>query len=188
MLNKYSTLELSSAAIELASAYQKIALALSSVLGCHVVGVYSHAEAPSTLKGMRKAVFEDFVLPVSFEGGCRTLYGSRGNWWFRAMHDLGHVLYNKTVSSKDEKSLSIKLWRSLLRPVLKLSVTPQELDTCRALYFADTYGQTLYYELHSDFVPNQVDFLLGVLGRETVALPFLLDVQIDTLESVIRSN
>ena len=184
-LKKHSRLDIELAALRLSRAYESINIALAGLLDCTVISVCSHADAPCTLDGMRKAVLFHGELKVSAEGGAGTLYGTLGNWNFRAMHDLGHVLYNKTVSSKDEKSLSIKLWRSLIKPVLKLSVSPSELLVCRDLYFADTYGQTLYYEQHSAFVPDQTQFILELLCKQAAPAPVCLS---ETLSRVVEKQ
>ena len=183
-LKKHSRLDIELAALRLSSAYQSINIALAGLLDCTVISVCSHSDAPCTLNGMEKAVFVDKVLPVSSEGGSGTLYGTLGPGT-SAPHDLGHVLYNKTVSSKDEKSLSIKLWRSLIKPVLKLSVSPSELLVCRDLYFADTYGQTLYYEQHSAFVPDQTQFVLELLCKQAAPAPVYLS---ETLSCVVEKQ
>lgn len=178
-MSKFRPIEVRLAAANLAAAYALVTNALAGLLECEVRAVASHADAPSSLKTIKAAVASG-VLPVSTEGGADTLYGELGNTCFRAMHDLGHCLYNKTVSNKDEKSLSIKLWRSLIKPLLKQRLSRAELDAACSLYFADTYGQTLYYEQYGEFVPNQVYFVMRLLAGD----PTVVGLSRDRLEEL----
>lgn len=162
-LNKFEMYEIKNAARLLAGVYTELAVSLADLLECEVQVASKHADCPSTLKGMRKCVQVDKVLPVSAEGCSDTLYGTLGNISFRAMHDLAHVLYGRTVSAKDEKALSVTVWQLLVRPLLKQRCSGRVLDVCKAFYFTDTMGQTLVYEQFGMFVGNQVEFLSGML-------------------------
>jgi len=159
--NMLTTSRLLESGEALANVFESITWALSDLFECAVVGVTKHEDCPSTLKGI-SACIAQHSLPISLQGGAGTVYGAEGNAYFRAAHDLCHHLYGLDTNSTDEKSLSIKMWRQLVLPLLKKRGADVEL--AKYLYFADTYGQTLYWQENKRFVPDQIVFVQSAVG------------------------
>lgn len=159
--NKLTTSHLFEAGEELVCAFKSIAWALGDLFECAIVAVPRHDACPSTLKGI-SACIEQRSLPISEQGGAGTFYGTEGNFYFRAAHDLCHHLYGLDTTTVDEKSLSIKMWRQLVLPLLKRRGA--DIELAKYLYFADTYGQTLYWQERRAFVPDQIVFVQSTIG------------------------
>lgn len=158
-------LQVTMAAQLLAKAYEQVARKLLRDMpaGCQrVKGVPTYAEAPSTLAEMRDCIRDNNgVLFVAQEGCAQSIYGERGNLWFRAMHDLGHLTFNKQTTTQDEIDLAFKLWQHIPDHI------PSEYwEDCASVYIADTIGQSLYYEAHGAFPDDQVAFVQAVCRNE----------------------
>ncbi len=158
-------LQVTMAAQLLAKAYEQVARKLLRDVpgGCQrVKGVQTYAEAPSTLAEMRDCIRDNNgVLYVAQEGCAQSIYGERGNLWFRTMHDLGHLTFGKETTYKDEIDLAFILWQYIPDHI------PSEYwEDCAQVYIADTIGQSLYYDAHGAFPDNQVAFVQAVCRNE----------------------
>jgi len=185
---KLTTTNLIDAGAELAYVFKSIAWALGDLFECAIVAVPRHEDCPSTLKGISACIAQR-SLPISEQGGARTFYGKEGNFYFRAAHDLCHHLYGLDTNATHEKSLSIKMWRQLVLPLLKHRGANIEL--AKYLYFADTYGQTLYWQERREFVPDQIVFVqsaIGVLWGISKYPRLLSDASLSELQRVIKDN
>lgn len=158
-------LQVTMAAQLLAKAYEQVAHKLLRDMpsGCQrVKGVRTYTEAPSTLAEMRDCIRDNGgVLYVAQEGCAQSIYGERGNLWFRAMHDLGHLTFNKQTTTQDEIDLAFILWQYIPDHI------PSEYwEDCARVYIADTIGQSLYCEAHGAFPDDQVAFVQAVCRNE----------------------
>lgn len=158
-------LQVTMAAQLLAKAYEQVARKLLRDMpaGCQrVKGVQTYTEAPSTLAEMRDCIRDNNgVLFVAQEGCADSIYGERGNLWFRAMHDLGHLTFNKQTTTQDEIDLAFILWQYIPDHI------PSEYwEDCACVYIADTIGQSLYCEAHGAFPDDQVAFVQAVCRNE----------------------
>lgn len=158
-------LQVTMAAQLLAKAYKQVARKLLRDMpaGCHrVKSVPTYAEAPSTLLEMCDCISDNAgVLYIAAEGCAQSIYGLRGNLWFRAMHDLGHLTFNKETTTRDEIDLACILWQYIPDHI------PSEYwEDCARVYIADTIGQSLYCEAHGAFPDDQVAFVQAVCRNE----------------------
>lgn len=158
-------LQVTMAAQLLAKAYEQVARKLLRDMPCgcqRVKGVQTYAEAPSTLAEMRDCIRDNGgVLFVAQEGCADSIYGHTGNVWFRAMHDLGHLTFNKQTTTRDEIDLAFILWQYISDHI------PSEYwEDCARVYIADTIGQSLYCETHGAFPDDQVAFVQAVCRNE----------------------
>lgn len=162
-------LQVTMAAQLLAKAYEQVARKLLRDMpaGCQrVKGVQTYAEAPSTLAEMRDCIRDNGgVLYVAQEGCAQSIYGERGNLWFRAMHDLGHLTFGKDTTYKDECDLAFILWQFIA----------DELPTdhwydCAQVYIADTIGQSMYCDEYGVFPADQIAFVQAVCRNEVRGL------------------
>lgn len=186
--NMLTTSRLLESGEDLARVFKSIAWALSDLFECTVVPVSKHEDCPSTLKGISACITQN-MLPISKHGGAGTVYGTEGNFYFRAAHDLCHHLYGLDTNATHEKSLSIKMWRQLVLPLLKKRGA--DIELAKYLYFADTYGQTLYWQENTRFVPDQIVFVQSTVGAllNISKYPCLLSVSsLIELQRVIEGN
>lgn len=158
-------LQVTMAAQLLAKAYEQVARKLLRDMpaGCQSVkGVQTYAEAPSTLVEMRDCIRDNNgVLYVAQEGCAQSIYGERGNLWFRAMHDLGHLTFGKDTTYKDEIDLAFILWQYIPDHI------PSEYwEDCARVYIADTIGQSMYCDEHGVFPADQITFVQAVCRNE----------------------
>lgn len=161
-------LQVTMAAQLLAKAYEQVARKLLRDMpaGCRrVKSVQTYAEAPSTLVEMCDCILDnDGVLFVAKEGCANSIYGERGNLWFRAMHDLGHLTFDKDTTYEDECELAMILW-PLIADELPTDCL-HYLPTMIQVYIADTIGQSMYCEEHGVFPADQIAFVQAVCRNE----------------------
>lgn len=158
-------LQVTMAAQLLSKAYEQVARKLLRDMpaGCHrVKSVPTYAEAPSTLLEMCDCISDSAgVLYIAAEGCAQSIYGLRGNLWFRAMHDLGHLTFDKDTTYKDECELAMVLWQFIADEV------PAEYRyDCAQVYIADTIGQSMYCDEHGVFPADQIAFVQAVCRNE----------------------
>lgn len=186
--NKLTTSRQIEAGEDLARVFESITWSLCDLFECSIIPVSKHDDCPSTLRGI-SACIAQHSLPISEQGGAGTVYGIEGNFYFRAAHDLCHHLYGLDTNTTDEKSLSIKMWRQLVLPLLKKRGADVEL--AKYIYFADTYGQTLYWQENKRFVPDQIVFVqstVGVLSGISKYPRLLSEAALLELHRVIEGN
>lgn len=158
-------LQVTMAAQLLSKAYEQVARKLLRDMpgGCQrVKGVQTYAEAPSTLAEMRDCIRDNNgVLFVAQEGCAQSIYGERGNLWFRTMHDLGHLTFGKDTTYKDECDLAMILWQFIADEL------PADYRyDCAQVYTADTIGQSMYCDEHGVFPADQIAFVQAVCRNE----------------------
>lgn len=158
-------LQVTMAAQLLGKAYEQVARKLLRDMpgGCQCVkSVPTYAEAPSTLREMRDCISDNAgVLYIAAEGCAQSIYGLRGNLRFRAMHDLGHLTFDKDTTYKDECELAMILWQFIADEV------PAEYRyDCARVYIADTIGQSMYCDEHGVFPADQIAFVQAVCRNE----------------------
>lgn len=158
-------LQVTMAAQLLAKAYEQVARKLLRGMpaGCQRVQVVqTYAEAPSTLAEMRDCIRDnDGVLYVAQEGCAQSIYGGRGNLWFRIMHDLGHLTFGKDTTYKDECDLAMILWQFIAD-----ELPADYLCDYAQVYIADTIGQSMYCDEHGVFPVDQAAFVQAVCRNE----------------------
>lgn len=162
-------LQVTMAAQLLAKAYEQVARKLLRDMpaGCQrVKGVRTYAEAPSTLAEMRDCIRDNNgVLFVAQEGCADSIYGHTGNVWFRAMHDLGHLTFDKDTTYKDECDLAMILWQFIAD-----ELPADYWYDCAQVYIADTIGQSMYCDEHGVFPADQIAFVQAVCRNEVQGL------------------
>lgn len=116
-------------------------------------------DAPQTLHALREYVEGHGHLVVALEHGETSIYGSaHANAWFRAFHDLGHLVYNREMTYEDEVALALTQWQDLAPIFREMGATEVLLqDLCR-LYLFDTVGQSRYCLLTGRFPHDQTTF------------------------------
>lgn len=158
-------LQVTMAAQLLAKAYEQVARKLLRDMpaGCQrVKGVRTYAEAPSTLLEMCDCISDNNgVLFVAQEGCADSIYGHTGNIWFRAMHDLGHLTFDKDTTYEDECELAMILW-----PLIADELPTDHLYDCAQVYIADTIGQSMYCDEYGVFPADQIAFVQAVCRNE----------------------
>lgn len=162
-------LQVTMAAQLLAKAYEQVARKLLRDMpaGCQrVKGVQTYAEAPSTLLEMCDCISDNNgVLFVAQEGCADSIYGHTGNMWFRAMHDLGHLTFDKDTTYEDECELAMILW-----PLIADELPTDYWYDCAQVYIADTIGQSMYCDEHGVFPADQIAFVQAVCRNEVQGL------------------
>lgn len=162
-------LQITMAAQLLAKAYEQVARKLLRDMpgGCQrVKGVPTYAEAPSTLAEMRDCIRDsNGVLFVAQEGCAESIYGHTGNVWFRAMHDLGHLTFDKETTYEDEFQLAMILWQFIAD-----ELPADYWYDCAQVYIADTIGQSMYCDEHGAFPADQIAFVQAVCRNEVRGL------------------
>lgn len=158
-------LQVTMAAQLLAKAYEQVARKLLRDMpaGCQrVKGVPTYAEAPSTLLEMCDCISDNNgVMFVAQEGCANSIYGHTGNMWFRAMHDLGHLTFDKDTTYEDECELAMILW-----PLIADELPADYWYDCAQVYIADTIGQSMYCDEHGVFPADQIAFVQAVCRNE----------------------
>lgn len=162
-------LQVTMAAQLLAKAYERVARKLLRDMpgGCQrVKSVQTYAEAPSTLLEMCDCISDNNgVLFVAQEGCADSIYGHTGNMWFRAMHDLGHLTFDKDTTYEDECELAMILW-----PLIADELPTDHWYDCGQVYTADTIGQSVYCDEHGVFPADQIAFVQAVCRNEVRGL------------------
>lgn len=122
-------------------------------------------DLPDALVRMQGSVKLLNKLWVSAEFSDTSVYGKLGNWWFRYVHDMGHMLYDLGFDDESEGKLHIMLWDALRRtPVFQ--VAPQANKASAWLvYQADTKGQTDFHEKFGEFPEDQAAFVSMWVGH-----------------------
>lgn len=132
---------------------------LSHLRGIKLRAVAKQDDAPQTLTELRYRVQQFQCLEVALEHGETSIYGSaKANAWFRAFHDLGHLVYNRAMTYDDEVALATTQWLDLAPTFERMGATPNLLQDLRRLYFIDTVAQSRYCLLTGRFPHNQQDF------------------------------
>lgn len=124
------------------------------------------AEAPSTYEELR-AAFQESIrtrrpLPV-WSGACKTsIYGSvEANWAFRFLHDLSHCILDEPFTVAGELQVHSFLARSL-----GIAQFAQATSCEDHVYWADSYGQSLYSDMtRGKFPEDQTEFAVAVVQR-----------------------
>lgn len=147
-------------AFTLLQAMQKqISIYRQSFPGLRIVFVESQEEAPQSLAELQACV-EAGELPIALEHGDKTIYqGDWANGIFRVFHDLGHLIYNKEMTYRDEVDLAYMGWADIVRhfPV------GMKLDDLYKIYAADTIGQSVFCNDTGRFPQDQLKFVELVL-------------------------
>lgn len=100
------------------------------------------------------------ILVVSGEFSSRTIYPTaQDNHWFRHVHDMAHILYQCEFDSEGESKLHPLLWRWIETTPFFWSLPADMQAWVRAVYYADTQGQTDYFDKHGAFPNNQRVFV-----------------------------
>lgn len=113
--------------------------------------------APQSLSELVEWVDQFKAMPIAAEHGGQSIYGGDlTNAVFRAFHDAGHYVHRKEMDFADEVLLASTQWAEL---VPELEALGADVQRCRALYFADTVGQSVYCERTGRFPSDQVAFV-----------------------------
>lgn len=147
-------------------------LTMHAFKGVRIFTVDKQDDAPQTLHALREYVEEHRRLVVALEHGETSIYGdAKANAWFRAFHDLGHLVYNREMTYEEEVALALTQWQDLAPIFREMGATEVLLqDLCR-LYLFDTVGQSRYCLLTGRFPHDQTAF--------ADALHHVLDWEID---------
>lgn len=104
-------------------------------------------------------------LPIAVEFGGQSIYGGElTNGVFRAFHDCGHYVHGKAMTYEDEVELALQQWEEL-EPHLWERLPRHLHYRAKALYLADTLGQSVYCDSTGRFPVNQhafVDFVTAL--------------------------
>ncbi len=131
-------------------------------------GYVEHELAPESLYGMKLAVNNarkyGIAYPVLSLYSDNTIYLNReANWAFRFVHDMFHVALNAGTDSLGEyevaRAMAVDIWATF----------GGNSDEA-ALYWADTCGQSDYFEKHGCFPDDQLAFVVS-LNAERFELP-----------------
>ena len=149
--------------------------------GTTILIVQKQDDAPQSLTALVEWVDRYKTLPIAAEHGERSIYGGDlTNAVFRAFHDAGHYVHCKAMAFSDEVSLADIQWGELEPELRELGA---DLPRCRALYFADTVGQSVYCERTGRFPSDQVAFVEAIVTAVWLAA----DDSDDLLELVTRA-
>lgn len=148
----------------LVQAYQRVIAAYRQTdqlpAGTVIRIVQKQDHAPQSLPELMEWVDQFKALPIAAEHGERSIYGGDlTNAVFRAFHDAGHYVHSKGMVFTDEVSLADIQWGELMPELRELGA---DLPRCRALYFADTVGQSVYCERTGRFPSDQVAFVEAI--------------------------
>lgn len=134
-------------------------LAMHAFKDVRIFTVDKQDDAPQTLHALREYVEEYGQLVVALEHGETSIYGgAKENAWFRAFHDLGHLVYNREMTYADEVQLAITQWYDLAPVFAGMGADDNLLLALRRLYLIDTVGQSRYCLLTDRFPRNQSAF------------------------------
>ena len=114
-------------------------------------GINPCENAPQSLEDLKAFWFTkpfNRMFPVWNGASDQTIFDdAKGNYLFRAWHDLGHVLLNAPFNLEGEKQVSA--WQESFLP------KPYNL-----ILHADVVGQTEYYQEYGDFPKDQRKFII----------------------------
>lgn len=134
-------------------------LTLPNLKGVRIFTVDKQDDAPQTLHALREYVEERGRLVVALEHGETSIYGSaQMNAWFRAFHDLGHLVYNREMTYEEEVALALTQWQDLAPIFRDMGATDNLVQDLMRLYLFDTVGQSRYCLLTGRFPHDQAAF------------------------------
>ena len=134
-------------------------LAMPAFKGVRIFTVDKQDDAPQTLHTLREYVEEYGRLVVALEHGESSIYGSaHANAWFRAFHDLGHLVYNRETAYEEEVSLALTQWQDLEPTFREMGAPENLLQGLYRLYLFDTVAQSRYCLLTGRFPYDQAAF------------------------------
>lgn len=135
-------------------------LTMPAFKGVRIFTVDKQDDAPQTLHALREYIEEHGRLVVALEHGESSIYGSaHANAWFRAFHDLGHLVYNREMTYEEEVSLACTQWGDLCPVFERMGATPNLIQDLHRLYLFDTVGQSRYCLLTGRFPNDQMAFV-----------------------------
>ena len=138
--------------------------ALPSALRIHFVA--KQEDAPQSLTELVECV-DSGHLPIAVEFGQQSIYGGElTNGVFRAFHDCGHYVHGKAMTYEDEVELALLQWEELLPHLWEL-LPGHLLYRAKALYLADTLGQSVYCNSTGRFPADQPAFVGLVAEMES---------------------
>jgi hypothetical protein len=147
--------------------------------GVRIFTVDKQDDAPQTLHALREYVKEHRRLVVALEHGETSIYGNaKANAWFRAFHDLGHLVYNREMTYEEEVQLALTQWGDLEPIFREMGATRNLIQDLYRLYLFDTVGQSRYCLLTGRFPSDQVAFVEN--------LHAVLDWEVDGADDVVR--
>lgn len=165
------------AAYHLSILYRAIAYPLTQALA--VSGVKLNHSCPRVVAGqpydvsgetavsvMRDAVASTGMLWVSSDFCDDTIYETASdNHWFRFVHDMGHLLYGCAFDSAGESKLHASLWQWIETCPQYWALPADQQRWVKAVYLADTQGQTDYFDVVGEFPSNQAGFVRSNAGE-----------------------
>lgn len=123
--------------------------------------------APSTLAGLRE-VIKTGLLPVE-RSHCETsIYGVAGNLVFRGWHDSIHLAFDLGMCLADEIEVALIGWEEIRDTVRRALPGLTNFNFVKRVYFADTVGQSIYYNDNGCFVADQTKFVLDYVRTGAV--------------------
>jgi hypothetical protein len=135
-------------------------LAMPAFKGVRIFTVDKQDDAPQTLHTLREYVKEHGRLIVALEHGETSIYGdAKANAWFRAFHDLGHLVYNREMTYEEEVQLALTQWGDLVPIFREMGATRNLIQDLYRLYLFDTVGQSRYCLLTGRFPNDQMAFV-----------------------------
>lgn len=135
-------------------------LTMPAFKGVRIFTVDKQDDAPQTLHALRGCVKEHRRLVVALEHGETSIYGdAKANAWFRAFHDLGHLVYNREMTYEEEVQLALTQWLDLEPIFREMGATLNLIQDLFRLYLFDTVGQSRYCLLTGRFPSDQVAFV-----------------------------
>ncbi len=148
-------------------------LTMHAFEGVRIFTVDKQDDAPQTLYSLREYVKEHRRLVVALEHGETSIYGdAKANAWFRAFHDLGHLVYNREMTYEEEVALALTQWQDLAPIFQEMGATPNLIQDLYRLYLFDTVGQSRFCLLTGRFPHDQTAF--------ADALHHVLDWEVDS--------
>lgn len=158
------------AAAFLAQAYRDIEPRLRSALARR--GIIIRNYCPSVVNGqpydvslgiqpMIQRVTSERTLYVSGEFSEGTVYPAPAdNHWFRHVHDMVHLLCEGGFDVEGETEVHSWLWQFIQTTPGYWGLTDDECEWVWAVYYADTYGQTEFFDGCGDFPAFQRQFVI----------------------------
>lgn len=135
-------------------------LTLPDFKGVRIFTVAKQSDAPQALHALREYVKKHHRLVVALEHGETSIYGSaHANAWFRAFHDLGHLVYNRKMTYEEEVSLACTQWGDLEPTFRGMGARSNLIQDLHRLYLFDTVGQSRYCLLTGRFPNDQMAFV-----------------------------
>jgi hypothetical protein len=117
-------------------------------------------EPPETLEELLQALHEapGKGFPVWAGASSDTIYGAaEANWAFRFLHDLSHCVLAAPTTSEHEHVVHAYLAKSL-----RIG-SGHDMTLEDRLYWIDSAGQTMHFDMHGQFPVDQLEFCIEVL-------------------------